>query len=53
MHLSPRPDILEILTLVLGVEIHERTYVFDHPLAEDASVGCTHDLLAQDIEAIC
>lgn len=53
--LSPFPDLLEIATSVLRVEIDEWLWgVWVEPdLAEDAHVDGAHELLPENVEAVC
>jgi len=52
--LGPRPDGLEVPTLVVGVEIDKRLHgLGKHPdLPEDADVDGAHQLLADDVHAV-
>lgn len=53
--LSPLPDLFEIATSVLRVEVDEWLWgIWVEPdLAEDTHVDSTHELLPEDVEAVC
>lgn len=55
MYLRPSPDILEVPTCMLGIEVYVRKWLlFIHPyLPQDCDVHGTHELLANNVEAVC
>jgi hypothetical protein len=50
--LSPLSDWLEVFTLVLCVKIHERSLTLDPILPKHSIVGCAHNLLSKDVQAM-
>jgi hypothetical protein len=57
MSLRPVSDCVEVPTFVDGVEVDKRLWALAWrlipDLAKDANVNSTHQLLAQDVEAVC
>lgn len=53
--LRPLPELLEIAALVLSVEVNEWLWMVrvGPDLAKDAHVDGAHELLPQDVEAVC
>jgi hypothetical protein len=50
----PVPNIVKVFALMFCVEIHKRFRMIDIPphLAEQSCIRCTHQLLADDIQAM-
>lgn len=55
MALCPIPDLLKIATLVFCIKVYKgRRFIgVDPDLAENPDVDGAHQLLADDIEAVC
>lgn len=55
MRLRPIPDLLEIATVMLSIKVHKgrRLIRMNPDLAENANVDRAHQLLAEDVKAVC
>ena len=56
--LSPLPDILEVATHMLSIEVDICLWTLgsgrlEPDLAHNADVDCTHELLADNVQAVC